>query len=354
MKFASISSLGASIALAVASGGLQPVWAEANSPSPSAAALTQTTPIASADLETFTALQLPELSAGQIGVEDSVADNIAPAFVDSYTAPVSESTDAKVAAPQTIARLDLELLCKNFPLNSRCQAAPEQPAPEAEQTTPEAEPQATVEKKGPTSGFALAPSISTTGFGVEATKSVIPHLNARVSANLFSFKFNSKISNIKYNAKLNLQNISLIGDIYPWKKNAFHVSTGLALSDNNLDGVGKPAGSTFVIGGNTYTVKQVGKVKAKASYPGHVSPYLGIGWGNPVAFKRNLSVNINAGVLFTGAPSVEFEARPNPSLPEAVKRQIRRDIRKEQNQLNSTLDKFSIYPVISVSVSYQF
>jgi hypothetical protein len=95
-------------------------------------------------------------------------------------------------------------------------------------------------------------------------------------------------------------------------------------------------------------------VKAKISYSSPVAPYVGIGWGNPVAPKKRLSFFVKAGVLITGAPTAEFIATPNPSLPQSEQDQIRQDIAAEKQQLKNTLSDLPVYPGVSVGFSYQF
>jgi hypothetical protein len=192
------------------------------------------------------------------------------------------------------------------------------------------------------------------GAGIELTKSVVPHLNARVGANFLNVGIGGKIKNVDYASTVNLLNVSALGDVYPWKNGGFHITAGVVYSDNTLDGIGKPQGSTFKIGDTVYQANDVGMVKVKATYPRNFSPYIGLGWGNPVGFNKRLSVNINAGVMFTGSPQAEFTAVPNQSLPIQIQDQIRSDVQKEQNRIQDTLNGFSIYPVISVSLSYQF
>ncbi|MGB8699622.1 MAG: hypothetical protein WCD18_09425 [Thermosynechococcaceae cyanobacterium] len=189
---------------------------------------------------------------------------------------------------------------------------------------------------------------------MEVTKSVVPHLNARISANLFNFDLTNQYREIEYNGKGKLLNIGFIGDMYPWKKSGFHLSVGAMLSNNRLDGDAKLTGDKIEIGGDKYDVNDFASVKANVNYPGHIAPYIGLGWGNPVAFNKNLSININAGVVFPGAPQVNFDATIKDTVPPDIAKKIQDSIEVERQKLQKQLDGYSIYPVVSLSFSYQF
>lgn len=265
-----------------------------------------------------------------------------------------------IAGFEKIARLDLQKLCESFPLNSRCQqtAAPTSssdtaPTPSSE-ATPEQENTPAPEKKGPTSGIAVTTTAGTLGAGLELSKTVTPQINARLGGSLFEYDMDDTYSGIDYNAKLKLRNVTAAGDFYPWKKSGFHVSLGVAYNGNQLAGAAESMSGTININGVNYTANDVGNVKAKISYPSPVAPYIGIGWGNPVALKKRLSFYVKAGVLITGSPTASFTATPNPSLPQATQDQIIRDVEAEERQLRDSLSNFPVYPVVSVGFSYQF
>ncbi|HCF25946.1 MAG TPA: hypothetical protein DEV81_01690, partial [Cyanobacteria bacterium UBA11049] len=155
---------------------------------------------------------------------------------------------------------------------------------------------------------------------------------------------------IKYDANLNLFSIAALGDWYPWKSNGFHLTTGLVYNNNRADGTGEISSSqTFNIGNKTFTVSQVEKLKGKVRYSNPIAPYIGIGYGNPVRKGSQLSFSIDVGVMFTGSPDVDLS-----SAREGQFAQLAQAIKKEENRIKNDLDKFSVYPVLSLGVSYQF
>jgi hypothetical protein len=254
-----------------------------------------------------------------------------------------------------IARLDLQLLCDHFPLNSRCQGI-EKPVDAAPAVKSDADAASPVveEKEGATSGFAVVPTVGTLGIGLMLDKSITPHLNARLSGNYFEYRSNNTYREIRYDATTRLQNAMLAGDYYPWKNGGFHLSLGVAYNGNRITGTANTVGGSININGVNYSASDVGDIKAKISYPTPVAPYIGIGWGNPVARNSRLSFYINAGILVTGTPKANFTAMPDPTLPRATQDQIISNVKADEQKLQKTLNNIPVYPVLTLGFSYQF
>ncbi len=253
-----------------------------------------------------------------------------------------------------IARLDLQLLCEHFPLNSRCQGIEKSAdtVPAVKNSSDSVSP--VVEKKGATSGFAIVPTIGTLGIGLMVDKSITPHLNARLGGNYFEYRANNTYREVRYDSTTRLQNAMLAGDYYPWKNGGFHLSLGVAYNGNRITGNANTVGGSININGVNYSSADVGDIKAKISYPTPVAPYVGIGWGNPVARNSRLSFYINAGILVTGTPKANFTATPDPTLPQATQAQIISNVKADEQKLQKTLNNLPVYPVVTLGFSYQF
>lgn len=113
-------------------------------------------------------------------------------------------------------------------------------------------------------------------------------------------------------------------------------------------------GGTTTINGVTYAANDVGDIRAKISYPTPVAPYLGIGWGNPVALHKRLGFYVNAGILITGSPQATLTAMPNPTLPQDSQERIISDVKAQERSLQNSLDYLPIYPVVTAGFSLQF
>jgi hypothetical protein len=277
-----------------------------------------------------------------------IATSITPEKTETHPQPGTFSYNAA----DLLAKrpLDLNQLCKNYPLNSRCTERPTPSKPQVEEPKPTEEKSSETPKK--TSGWAITPEISTLGVGATVTKSITPNINAKVGINGLGVSGDFDESGVKYNANLNLFNVSTLVDYHPWKNSGFRLTGGLVFQDNNAEGTGKASGNgTIKIGDTEYTKEQLTSVKAKVSLANSVAPYLGIGWGNAVKPGKHWGFSLNLGVMFAGSPKVDITpVGANPALLT----QIQADIERERKQLENDLNGLNIYPVLSTGISYQF
>ncbi|AFZ03054.1 hypothetical protein [Calothrix sp. PCC 6303] len=250
--------------------------------------------------------------------------------------------------------IDLDKFCKSYPYNSRCSQTPgsEQPA---EPNTSENKPEEAAQVSQQNSGWAITPEIGTLGVGASITKSLTPNLNGRVGVNTISLDvggYRKRENEVEYDANLNLLNVSTVVDYHPFKNSGFRVTGGLVFNDNNVEGKARIRDNTvFEYNGNQYTNQDISSVKGKVSFPNNVAPYLGIGWGNAVKPGKRWGFSVNLGVMFTGSPKVDLDAN---IVNESLRSQIVQDLQVEKKELEDDLEQLSIYPVLSLGVSYHF
>ncbi|MDX8378753.1 MAG: hypothetical protein R8K48_01735 [Gallionella sp.] len=190
--------------------------------------------------------------------------------------------------------------------------------------------------------------ISTLGGGVEVAFPIMKSVDARIGLNTFSYNFNksstSGVSTTNYAGKLNLQSLEALADWHPWA-GSFRVSGGLIYNDNKLTLTALPgAGGTFTAGGVAHTIGAGEFVNATIGF-NKIAPYLGIGWGRT---PKNMgwSFTSDIGILFQGTPRVAVSTNI-AGVTAADKAQANAD-------LNSSLKRFNIYPVVSAGIGYTF
>jgi hypothetical protein len=264
-------------------------------------------------------------------------------------APVPPVPVAEVGAAAAVAGAAGGLMAG---AGSESEAAPE-PAP-AEEATPEPA-QAPAEKEMPAeegrSGVALTGKVGTLGVGGELNVAFSDYAGARIGYNAFKYTRNTTVSSVNYDADAQLRTVSILGDWYPFA-GSFRASAGLMYNDNQASYVGVPTGGTFTINGTPYNAADVTSVKGTMSF-GNVSPYLGIGWGNPVAKDKGWGMTTDIGVLFQGSPQTTLVATCSPTaLPGACPTQS--DVDAQNAQMQSDLKNFKYWPVVSIGISYQW
>ena len=186
------------------------------------------------------------------------------------------------------------------------------------------------------------------------TKSLTPNLNARLGINGFSINTDIKETDVTYDADLKLFNVSTLVDFYPFKGSGFHLTGGLVFQNNKIEGTGEVTNGEITIGNETFTSDERGSVDLEVSFSNSVAPYLGIGFGNAVKPDRRIGFSINLGVMFAGEPEVSLEPNSDPAATPQVQQQINEAIENEKSELEDYLNGFNIYPVLSLSLSYQF
>ena len=255
--------------------------------------------------------------------------------------------------------LDLDVFCKSYPLNSRCteRSTPSKPQRGESKPTQESKPTEEMSQTSvKTRGWAITPEISTLGVGATVTKSITPHINAKVGINGLGISRDVTVSNVDYKANLNLFNVSTLVDYLPWKNGGFHLTGGLVFQDNNLEGTGKPKnGVTININGKDYNSKTVlTSLNAKVSFENSVAPYIGLGWGNAVKPGKRWGFSANLGAMFSGSPKVSLTPGFGKDATDAIKAEINSNIEAERKKQESDLNWLNIYPVFSLGISYQF
>ncbi len=197
-------------------------------------------------------------------------------------------------------------------------------------------------------GTAIGLHAGLLGFGPGVTQSIVDTVNIRAEYNYFSYSSNQTESNVDYSADFKLNSGDVLLDWYPME-GSFHLSGGLLFNGNKFDMTGRPTSGTYDINGTTYTAAQIGTLSAKVDFDS-VAPYLGIGWGNPVADGGHWGVTLDLGVVYQGSPNAKLSAT-GPIASDAT---FQSNLAAEQSSLQNSLDNWTFYPVATVGLNYQF
>jgi hypothetical protein len=199
-------------------------------------------------------------------------------------------------------------------------------------------------------GLGVTAKVGTLGIGVDVAKSFTSQLNGRLGFNFGNISTNRTDSGINYDAQLNLSSVQLFGDYYPFSSSSFRVTGGLVAQNNRFSVTSKPSGnSTYTIDGTQFSSSDVGNLTGEYKYGNSIAPYLGIGIGKST--NEGLGFNADLGVMFTGSPKVSLNAS-NPTFNNnpTTRTQLDNQVRQTENDLKG----FSVYPVLSVGLSYGF
>jgi hypothetical protein len=204
---------------------------------------------------------------------------------------------------------------------------------------------------------AIAAKAGSLGLGLELTVKAAPQVNVRLGVNGFNYTDNHReVSGIEYDATARLRTATALLDWHPGG-HGFRLTGGLVYNDTRIEGTSlPPASGLYDIGGVPVPVALVGTLNGKIDFNPTV-PYLGIGWGNAVADGKKVGFYVDAGVMFQGRGRVTLTPNipagsplDNPTARAALDILLQR----EEDDIEKKVADYTVYPVVSLGLSYRF
>jgi hypothetical protein len=165
---------------------------------------------------------------------------------------------------------------------------------------------------------------------------------ARLLGNYYSYSGSDTVDNVDYHGTLSLRSIGAAADWYPFESYGFRLSAGLLINGNSLKGDASPS-SNITIGDTTYTPAQVGTLNVKVKYANKVAPYVGLGY----------VFDLGSGILLTPQAGVTFQGDSQVTLTSTSAFVTQADLAKETTTITNDANKLSVYPVISLTLSFK-
>ena len=109
----------------------------------------------------------------------------------------------------------------------------------------------------------------------------------------------------------------------------------------------------YDIGGETYSGAEVGTLYSDVGLGESNPVYIGLGWSKALG-TSGFGVGFDLGVVLQGSPTVRLSATGPITTNPATAEEFERDLRAEEEDLQSELSDFETYPVISLGLTYQF
>jgi hypothetical protein len=158
-------------------------------------------------------------------------------------------------------------------------------------------------------------------------------------------------SGVRYEGTLKLGNGSLLMDVHPFA-GAFRLSAGAVFNNNRLDANGRADGGSIDINGVSYPSDAVGSLQAAVRWD-RTNPYLGLGWGAAPPSSAGFFFSADLGAFYM-RPTATLTGTCGTALPAAACTQLQADIRAEEQQFRDDVNKYKLYPVLSIGVGYRF
>ena len=194
-------------------------------------------------------------------------------------------------------------------------------------------------------GVGVAVKVGTLGFGTDLTVGVSERTNVRLMYNTASYDFVRDEDAGEVQTDFDWQSYGALIDWHP-AGGGFRISAGLFKNDNVVDLTGD-LDDTVNLGGVDFALSAlVGQVTFE-----DVAPYIGFGFGNALDEEGRWHFTCDFGLLFQGEPSVDAAATSSvPSLQFVVDEALAIEV----DEIEDDLEFFTIYPVVTVGMSYRF
>ena len=233
------------------------------------------------------------------------------------------------------------------------------PEPPVSVTTQAAEPPPEVILEEPSvqsetedrSSTALIGKIGTLGVGAELNLSISDSVKARFGINYGTYYSTYSRVSDSYDSNIQLQTVSAIADWYPYQ-GSFRTSGGVFYNNNNATLKAIPVGGSYTVNGVQYPAAGISSLQGKMTFNA-VAPYIGIGWGNPVATGKGWGMTTDIGVLFQGKPRIDMSATCDPLIITSCTT-FNANLEAERSKLENDLSNFIWWPVASIGITYQW
>ncbi len=149
---------------------------------------------------------------------------------------------------------------------------------------------------------------------------------------------------IRYDTKLKLNRVALLGDWFPFS-GGFRLTGGVTSNQYRLDLGASGAGGTLEIGNTTYTTTAADRFDVRVRFPSS-TPYVGFGWGHQASSGLRFSFDVGAMI---GKATVSY------SLTGPAAQQVSQaDIDAELAELRNGVGKVKAVPQVTFGIGYSF
>ena len=198
-----------------------------------------------------------------------------------------------------------------------------------------------------TQSSSIGLKVSTLGAGLEAERSFTNSTGIRIGINYFPYDRTDTLDDIEYNVDLKLMSLSALLDWHPFE-GSFRISGGVLYNGNEIE-VDSKATASYQIGDTTYNAGEVGTLKGKIDF-NDIAPYLGLGWDTSFGKDKGFGFLFELGAIYQGSPDVDLSADGLLANDQT----FQNNLAKEEENMQSDVDDYKFYPVVSLGLNYRF
>jgi hypothetical protein len=232
----------------------------------------------------------------------------------------------------------------------------------------------------PFSRLAFSGGIGSMGINMQAAVNANRFFNIRGTGNYFTYNVTDVTINngggsngISVSGNLNFATAGASLDIYPFPNHGFRPSPGAVFyNQNRAAATGATApGSSFTFGSQTYYSDEVDPLNLAATLglnKQKTAFSMTTGWGNLISRRGgHFSFPFEIGAVFTGAPTIGFNATGNACYTQAdaadngpscqnmaTNPQAQANIAAQVAKYQKDLNVVPVYPIFSFGIGYNF
>ena len=190
--------------------------------------------------------------------------------------------------------------------------------------------------------FTISPEVGTTGAGATVGWRFADHFGVRAGLDYFPYSYSGSMQDAQYNLKFRLMSEPVAFEWFPSRKSSFRLSLGALINQNQFTGANGSAES-ITVNGNTYTVP-AGALSLKLKQP-TVLPFASLGGNIYLGRKHHWSLGGELGAAY-GKWDASFT--DSSGLISAA------DVAAERSKVQNAANKFPVWPIIKLNISYSF
>ncbi|WP_408481578.1 hypothetical protein [Paraburkholderia graminis] len=160
------------------------------------------------------------------------------------------------------------------------------------------------------------------------------------------FSHSVNVNENEYDGHLKLLQGGLYLDVFPFRSSGFRLTAGALINDDELSAHAVPNAQGNYKIGDDY-VPAVGPAPSATVTLPRVMPYVGIGYGHkPVS--KGFGLTFDVGVAY-GRPRTHYNV---PAIYSMFTTQA--NIDEQEQKINDKVERYKLYPVVQLGVSYRF
>lgn len=204
-------------------------------------------------------------------------------------------------------------------------------------------------------------SIGSNGIGLDLSYRYSDSLRVRAGYHFYDLDVDTDAEDnngvqddeLKYSSELQLSNLGLLADWYPWG-GVFRITGGAVANQNDYvvrATCENPSGCE--VGSSTFSRTELGTITTKIEVE-DFGPYLGIGWDRALDATKRWTISFDIGAFYQGSPKVEMTSDGSCVNSVLTGAACSAALEDEERELEDELESFKYYPVASIGIGYRF